>query len=183
MPNNILLNFTELHEAQVAELNNKLPLKTCESYKPADDEHGHHVRVKSPAVLIEISEMSPGDNRGDGRMAFECEMVYHCILSTKTENVELQIRNFAAAIAQTIKNNKFGLGGSVTNPEDIRLYPGLFKSGDKGFESWVVTAKQTVYLGEDNQEPDFLPANALFSFAPDIGLGHEADYQGAIPAQ
>jgi hypothetical protein len=178
MQNNILLNFTDLHDAQITELNKKLPLNTCESYKPADDENGHHVRVKSPAVLIEIAEMSPGENRGDGRMAFECEMVYHCILSTMTKNVELEIRNFAAAVAQTIKNNKFGLGRSVTSSEDIHLYPGLFKSGDKGFESWVVVAKQTVYIGEINQEPDFLPTNALFGFAPEIGLAHEANYIG-----
>lgn len=176
MQDNTITNFTALHDAMVQTLKDRLPLNTCEAYHPAENEEGHHTRVKSPAILVELAECKPGKPVSGGRLAFDCEFVFHCVLSTKTDRVEIEIRNFAAAAALVLKNNRFGLAKSVKAPTDINLYPGVFKPGDKGFESWVVVTNQTVYLGEHSEAYDYLPTELLLGFAPNIGPGHESDY-------
>ncbi|MCP3943462.1 MAG: hypothetical protein GY710_18550 [Desulfobacteraceae bacterium] len=47
-----------------------------------------------------------------------------------------------------------------------------------GIALWVVSWQQTVRLGEDIWKTDFpMPTKLYIGFAPDIGEGHEDDYQ------
>ena len=52
----------------------------------------------------------------------------------------------------------------------------MFKPDEKGFESWVVTWKQTYHLGDVALPPDYLPTDVYMGEAPAVGHGHEDDY-------
>ena len=171
-------DFTLLHQAMIDDIKGKLPsIKTVVAYDPTDENSGgQHQSVKTPAVLIELSEMKPGTSRGDGRQAFECEFILHCILSVKTANVQLEIRNYVAAVAKEVWRNKWGLSGCVELPEDISAYPGVFKAGDKGFESWVVSYSQKIYLGDLPLTTETVPTDVFIGFSPKVGPDNQADY-------
>jgi hypothetical protein len=168
-----LTDLTALHDAQVAIIKAAMPmLQTVEEYKPLQRDS-----VITPALLLEAGEFKPGRRTGDGRTPLKIEFAAHCYLSVRTPNAELEIRNFAAKVCQLLDGQRWGMGDALERPEQIAAFPGAFKPDDKGFECWVVTWEQTAHLGELWQEADFLPQEAFFNEAPDIGLVHQDDYQ------
>jgi len=173
-----LTDFTPLHEAMITALKAKMGyIKTVEAYDPTtESDGGQHSLVKTPAVLIELAELRPGKPLGDGRQAFSCEFIFHCILSTATKNVELEIRNYAAAVARVVYKNRWGFPNAAELPDDIGAYPGVFKPGDKGFESWVVSFRQNVFLGDVDVNQESIPTDVFYSMTPDIGAAHKDDY-------
>lgn len=174
-----LTDFTPLHEAMITALKSRMSyIQTVEAYDPTtESDGGQHSLVKTPAVLIELAELRPGKSLGDNRQAFSCEFIFHCILSTATKNVELEIRNYAAAVAKVVYRQRWGFAEAVEHPDDIGAYPGVFKPGDKGFESWVVSFRQNVYLGEVEVNQDAIPSEVFYSMAPEIGAAHKDDYK------
>ncbi|MCF1457749.1 MAG: hypothetical protein LPH21_09355 [Shewanella sp.] len=171
--NDSLTDFTALHEAMTEDIGKAMPmLRTVKAYNSLKRE-----QVNTPAVLIEAGEMKPGTRLTGGRLAVNVEFIAHCMLSVKTPNVELEIRNFAGKLMQHVAQNRWGLGESVEAPTELSAFPGSFKPDDHGYESWVVTWSQTVHLGEVWQEADFLPAKVWLGEAPNIGAGHEDDYK------
>ena len=163
-----LTDFTPLHEAMITALKTNITyIKTVEAYDPTtENEGGQHSVVKTPAVLIELAELKPGKPLGDGRQAFSCEFIFHCILSTATKNVELEIRNYAAAVAKVVYRNRWGFSEAAELAGDISAYPGVFKPGDKGFESWVVSFRQNVYIGDVEVNEEAIPSEVFFGMAP-----------------
>lgn len=49
------------------------------------------------------------------------EFYAHCVLSVKTDNVALEVRNFAARLMQEIDGNTWGLGEFAEHEPDCRL--------------------------------------------------------------
>ena len=181
--NNSINDFTALHQAMIYEIKAKVPsVKTVVAYDPTDTENGgQRQAVKTPAVLIELAEMKPGATISGNRQTFGCEFILHCVLSVKTPNVQIEIRNYAAAVAKVVFRNRWGLSHSVENPSDISAYQGVFKPGDKGFESWVVGYTQKVHLGDVALNTDIAPSDVYIGFAPDIGPANQADYTKVTP--
>lgn len=182
MSDTALTDFTVLHESMCDELRNKMPfLNTVEAYDPTV-EKGHFACVSTPAVLIEMVEMKPASRVSDERKPFDCEFIFHCILSSRTKNVQLEIRNLAAYVAGIVDLNRWGLAGAVTAPKGLGAYAGAFKKGDHGFESWVVSMTQKLYLGQMSTDNFTIPHDIYLGEAPRVGAGHESDYEKLTPA-
>ena len=165
--------LTALHDAMVEHFKAQMPwLNTVDAYKP----QALGVSVVSPAVLLEVVAMRPGRRVSNGKTPVELELAAHCILSVTTQRVEIEVCNFAALAVQFIDKNRWGLGEEVEAPTEVDAYPGMFKPDEKGFESWVVTWKQTYHLGDVALPPDYLPTDVYMGEAPAVGHGHEDDY-------
>lgn len=166
-------DFETLHDAIVAQIKAKMPmLKTVKSYDPTERD-----AIKTPALLLELVEMKPGRKVGDGRLPITAEFAAHCLLSVKTERVDVEIRNFAAKMLQVVNGSKWGLADSVERPEALGAFPGMFKPDDKGFESWIVVWEQTLHLGDIWENADFLPNDVYVGEAPEIGLANQDKYE------
>lgn len=181
-----LKDFTELHDAIEAELRALLPqLDTVALYDPTDIVPGQTLTINTPAVLIELTEATPGRAITGGRIPWKCEIALHCILSKKTDCLPLAVRNLAAMVAQVVSNQhrapvdpdeeplilagrqSWGLGQKGVEPvpiDSIAMYPGAFKPGkggnDKvvGYDSMIITFDQAVHLGDLlNDPPEFTP--------------------------
>ncbi len=148
-------------------------LNTVELYDPLK-----HNRIVTPAALIENVEMDviKGEVISGGRLPITLQFAVHCCLSTITEGVELEIRKFAAKMLKVVNKNRWGLS-NVKDPTELAAFPGMFKPDNKGYESWVVTWKQTIHLGDVWEGKDFLPQEVYLSAAPNIGKAHKDDYQ------
>lgn len=132
-------------------------------------------KIKTPAVLIELVDMKTGQRNTGGKVAVNVEFVAHCILSFKTENVSVEVANFAAAFLLLLHQQKWGLS-FVEYPQDQSASLGMFKPDSDGFESMAVSWVQPCHIGDEWVLPDDMPDGAFFSFAPEIGLAHQDDY-------
>jgi hypothetical protein len=166
-------DLTLIHEAQVACIKKAMPmLKQVDDYAPELLEG--KTLVTSPAVLLEAVQIKPGKKVSGGRFALTIEFAAHCILSMKTEKVQLEIRNFAARVLQIVNENRWGLE-YAKQPAELSAFPGMF-SEKLGFESWVVSWEQEFHLGEVNLGDDWLPTDVYMGEAPNIGAAHQDDY-------
>lgn len=150
-------------------------LKTVAEYDPVDT---HSKTIKTPAVLLELVEIRPAGRVTGGRTPVELSWSAHCVLSSATDKVQREVRNFAAQVLRLVDGNSWGLGSAVTRAAELEAFPGMFKPGDKGFESWIVNWKQTAHLGGTWELPVDGPADEVFvGEFPNIGPGHEGDYK------
>ena len=135
-------------------------------------------QVKTPAVLLEMESGEEGQDLGDDRTALRCQFALHCVLGFKTEDIGLAVRDFSSQVFVLLKDNQFGLGRDVSRPENINISPGEFKPGAAGYESWCVTWEQTIFLGSSAwDDTGVVPETVMLGIAPDIGFGHEPDYE------
>lgn len=170
------IDLEKLHDGILAAIRNRFGarLKTVCAYDPVDPDFSD---IKTPAVLLELAEMSPGGRTSGGRSAVALGFTAHCMLSAKTEDVQIQVRNFAAQILRLVDGNHWELADMVERPSGLEAFPGMFTPGEKGFESWVVNWKQTVHLGDSWELPDDGPPRGVFaSMVPLIGLAHKHQY-------
>ena len=169
-------DLTRVHEAMEAAIRQQVPqARTVEAYKP-----GAGV-IKTPAVLLEAIEIKPGGKLSGGRLAIKVEFAAHCCLSVQTDNVELEVRNFAVKMLQVVHKNIWGLDGVAEPPQELAAYQGMFKPDDDGFDSWVVSWEQTFHLGDGWSEKDFLPRDVFIGEAPRIGKDHQDEYRQVAP--
>ena len=140
--------------------------------------------IPTPAALIQIAEMGEGQDIGDDRCPLMVGVSVHCVLSTETPDVQLQIRNFAAQVIRLVRRQLFGLAGAVSRPIDLDAMPGAVKEGSDevpGFESWVVEFNQTLYLGESVWKPEGVtPSRVYIGISPEIGIDHEPEYEQVV---
>ncbi len=166
-------NLSLIHDAQVTCIKEALPmLKQVDAYAPELLEG--EAAITSPAVLLEAVQIKPGRKVSGGRLALTIEFAAHCVLSMKTEKVQLEIRNLAARVLQIVNENRWGLEYAI-HPVDLSAFPGVF-SKRLGFESWVVSWEQEFHLGEVKLGDSWLPTRVYIGEAANIGAEHEDDY-------
>ena len=162
-------------------------LNTVSAYFPKNDNENkpnQGILIKTPAALIDIEMLDGVNEIGDGRDSIQCHVSIHCVLGSQTENLQQQLRNFSAEMMQQIKNKRFGTCHLAGHAEEITALPGYFKKEKTGYDSWVVSFIQSIYLGEVDQPwgtgVDFIPQEVFFSRAPEIGLEHIDDYRQVV---
>lgn len=176
-----LKDFTELHQGIENELRDKIPqLDTVALYDPTEIEPGQFYKINTPAVLIELAEATPGRAITGGPLPWKCEFALHCILSSKTKELPLAVRNLAAMVAQVVQRQHWGLaerGVEMVPTDSISMYPGAFKPGkggnDKafGYDSMIITFDQVVHIGDLlNDPPEFLPGEIEIGGDYDVGV-------------
>ncbi|WP_067517847.1 hypothetical protein [Endozoicomonas ascidiicola] len=136
--------------------------------------------VNSPGVLFSIENMAldASDQTGRTGIILDCNLT--CVLSIKTDRVQVQIRQFAAELVRLVEQkglSHWGLGNACTKPGNVNSQPALYSPEKSGFESWAVTWSQTFYIGGPTVEPMPLPERIYASKAPDIGTPAKPDYQ------
>lgn len=136
-------------------------------------------KLKTPALLVDIESMQPGDDHGDEKLALNLSVTVHCILGIKTAHVQRAVRDMAAEVMATLRWQKLDASGLVSAfPVIGESMPGTFRSGEHGYESQQVRFTHAVYIGASVWESNLtLPDEVLISMSPDIGIPHESDYQ------
>lgn len=127
-------------------------LETVQAYLPdmQSTDPASGLTINTPALLVEIEKTSQGQNLGDGRTAVECHLAIHCILGVATPSLQRALRNFGVEVQRLLTADGYCLGSVVKagQPEDLTGMPGWWqKGGAGGYDSWVVTFDQTLWIG------------------------------------
>lgn len=136
--------------------------------------------IDTPAALIEIEQLNDSwEDDIDERGAVLCSVVIHCILSTKTENLQRELWNFSAELMRGMRKHGFGLVDSESGgkPEMIQSLPGRFDNSEAGYDSRSVVFEQVVFLGEKTWQPAPDIQRVFWSLAPEIGAAHQTKYE------
>ena len=134
---------SEYYNTLVKGLNDKLKEVEIKSYAKFNYES-----VEGIQAYIEISGFNSGSFEAQGRNTQHLKVDIHCLVSEAVEDNDLRAMDLASAIAIVAHNNFWGLGDAVEAPENIHANEGMAAKGSKGFEGWLVSFSQTVYLGE-----------------------------------
>lgn len=120
--------------------------------------------INTPALILEIERLaSVSDDRGDGRDALRCGVLVHCILGSQTPNLQIELRNFAAEVMRWLSNSSnWPACGSIEPIEELDALPGRWKQGQSGYDSFVVTFDQVVYLGDNPLFTAAAPVQEVF---------------------
>lgn len=134
-----------------------------------------------PALLLDFTEfesVEDEDDRGTGQLPVRCRMEARVILPFNAAKAKTWARTMAAAIASWLRLKRFTAEGVRTEPARvIGAYRDDFAGQDR-YVVWRVEWTQVIQIGTSIYAESPLPAPGIwFSFAPDIGLGHEPDYK------
>ncbi|SKA72246.1 hypothetical protein SAMN02745130_01012 [Thiothrix eikelboomii] len=140
-------------------------LETVQAYlneQTADLDAG--LIINTPALILEIERLgSVSDERGDGRDALRCGVLVHCILGSQTPHLQIELRNFSAEVMRWLSNSsKLHACGQVEPIEELDALPGRWKQGQAGYDSFVVTFCQVVYLGDSPLFTAAAPVQKVF---------------------
>lgn len=180
MTGEVLDNLRQLHEAILADLREHYldRVQTIAAYDPfPDPEDQDRQPLVTPALLIEIDAINPGADDGTDRQPLLLNIAVHAVLSFRTADVQLELREFAADVLAHARHNRWGLYGAVQEPAALSAQPGEFRPGLSGFDSWRVAWEQTVFVGPSAWTATGLtPTEVWFSTVPEIGTAHVDDY-------
>ncbi len=169
---NYISSLDEFHHAVLDTLKNSFgdKVKTISAYKNDD----HH--IVTPSIFFDITEIRYGSSRDD-RLPVELSCLLLITLSNEFENVDMQIRNFAVETIKVIEDANFGLTKTATIPANIVATPEHPIPEKPATTSFSVTWTQTIHLERETRTETPIPCRVFVGFDPDIGKGHEKDYE------
>jgi len=190
------INLTQLHDAIVADIQAAFPsFQTVQFYRgEGEDDGAERKSVPYPACLLELTEFEhiPDDDPGTEQIAVMASFEAEIIISFRTDRPKHAVRLLAANLAAWLHKRRWNDASNPGKkiPTGEALVGGAYKDDFTGrgagqrdadlpqFEIWRVEWQQRLHLGTGvwNDEGT-TPGNPVYSWVPDIGIGHEDDYQ------
>lgn len=180
MSADVLESLRELHDAIVADLADHYQdrVLTVAAYDPVPDAEGQErVPVVTPAILLELEAIDHGEDDGTDRQPLRLTWVAHCVLSFRTAQLQIELREFATSVLARVRHNRWGFYGAVQEPTALSAQPAEFRPGLDGFEVWIARWEQLVYVGPDVWSGEgILPTEVWLGWSPHIGTAHVDEY-------
>lgn len=136
--------------------------------------------VRVPAVYLELTEIEPLGNPGDGRVSADVRFEAYCLVDPTAPRAELACRDLAARVILALHAVPRPLPDHghlrLVRAGDASLRTGLNNRGDlDGYTMWMVEFGMELLLGE--LEPELpTPTEIWLGIAPDISPPHVDDY-------
>lgn len=157
--------------------------KTVQFYR----EEGERAPLKEselPALLLELTELEPNyeDDPGTEQLSVIARFEARIIVGFRTTQAKIETAKLAGAVgAYMRKFSRFhGVMGCPVTVDSIvpdSFYPELDR-----YEVWRVDFSCIAWLGETVWDNDgTTPSEPVYSWSPNIGIGHDDDYEDAIP--
>ncbi|WP_253306638.1 hypothetical protein [unidentified bacterial endosymbiont] len=135
-----LISLASLHQAIVHGLQCKLKAPVWIAAYPAIQR-----TLALPAVLIELTELEPGDDPGTGETALVAHLQARVMVDPNQPQAELSVRKLAAQVAVALTHEQWGL--PITQAKLSRMGEALIKSDLEGYLAWSVEWSHELHLG------------------------------------
>ncbi len=172
-------NLRQIHDAIIDDLTERYRdrVYTIMSYDMWPDDDGQDPQpIITPAIILELDAIDPGDDDGTDRQSLMLTWSAHCIISIRTQDMQIELREFAADVLSHVRHNRWGLGSAVSPPEDLVAIPDEFIPENAGYESWIAQWRQQSYVGSDFWA-GVAPKEVYLGIAPRIGADYVDDYR------
>lgn len=177
-----LISLRQYHESVVADLGAHYGEKiaTIAAYELFAERATQTRRaIATPAILLGIEEIDSADADEDGtdRQPLRLMCTADCILSDRTADLDLELRELTRDLLARVRHNRWGLRSAVRKPEALSAQPAEFAPEHPGYGAWRVIWEQLVYIGADTWagtgDP---PTDVYLGYPPFIGDGFEDHY-------
>lgn len=156
--------LTTLHEAITRTISERMPKVL---HVEAFPELAAEVRV--PALLFGLTDMTLGDNPGDGKTVVMGRFQSCILVDATRDKASLQAAILAAQMAVVLNGQYWGVDFILGPPEHIHAQPEAPTKELEQFVMWSVQWIQNFELGElDWPWPDQPPGALLFGFNEDV---------------
>lgn len=171
---NTEVTLDKVHDGILAAIRAQFPaLRTVDAYRL------DRKSLPTPACLVELTEMEAdmADDPGTEQLAVMARFEARFVLPFRqgAKNARLEVRKLAAAFAAFARLNRWGC--PIGPAEVLGAFPDDFDPELDQFEVWRVEWQQVIHLGSTVWKDDGVVPVPVASWSPDIGPGHEADYQ------
>lgn len=168
------ITLDQVHAGIVNAIRAQFPdLQTVEAYR-LDRKH-----LPVPACLVELVELesAPDLDPGTEQLAVQARFEARLVIGFRqgAANPKLEIRKLAAAVAAFARLKRWGC--PIGPAKVIGAYPDDFDPELDQFECWRVEWTNVLHLGSTVWKDGGATPEPVFSWAPDIGPGHEPDYR------
>jgi len=171
------LDLKDLHDAIVAAIAGQFPaLQTVEAYR----EETERTQLPTPACLVELFELevSAADDPGTEQLALMARFEARLVLGYREMAAKIEVRRLAAALAQFVLRQRWGLGPNVGPAEILGCYPDDFDPRLDQYEVMRVEWQQLVRIGTDVWSGEGVPVeNVRYAWAPRIGPPFVDEYR------
>ncbi|HKY46145.1 MAG TPA: hypothetical protein VJM50_23845 [Pyrinomonadaceae bacterium] len=175
---NTEVDLQALHEAIRSQIAAAFPsFKTVEFYRDDEDE-----KMPTPACLLHMTEAEPAPEQdaGTGQWPALLRFEAHIIMAHRSDVTPIEIRKAATAVATWLHLRRWGPATPTDPCAVIACEPDEFAPNLDKFKVWRVEWVNMAMLGVSAWHNDgTIPDDALYSWSPEIGIGHEDDYQYA----
>lgn len=166
------MTLTAAIDAVVARLRDAMPdVPTVSADPPPQTQRA----VRVPAVYVQLTELEPLGNPGDGRVSADARFEALCLVDPNTPRSELACRELAARVILALH--------AVPRPLPGHGHLRLVRAGDadfrpelEGYRLWQVEFGMELLLGDLEPAPP-APTEIWLGVAPDVGAPHVADYE------
>ncbi|WP_223432551.1 hypothetical protein [Pseudomonas sp. GL-B-26] len=158
-------DLTTLHDAITATLSAAMPkVLHVEAFPELDS------KVRTPALLYGLTDMSPGTDRGEGKTALVGRFQSCILIDADRPKASLQAAILAAQMTVALKDQMWGLEFVTGPPEHIHAQPEAPTKELEQFVMWSVQWVQNFELGELVWLwPDEPPGSLVFDIEPGDG--------------
>ena len=168
---NTEITLDALHDAIIAAIRSHYP--TLETVADYPDER---VRVTTPACLIELADLDPGEtDPGTGQQAVLARFQARIIIGFREPATKRAVRTLAASFIAFMRGQRWGL--PVGPARFVSAGPDEFSPELDQYEAWLIEWEQTLHLGQTVWRDGGTPPTQIYlGYSPRIGPPHEADY-------
>jgi hypothetical protein len=183
MDRNTNVDLDALHDAIVSDIKAAFPdLQTVEFYR-TEERKGGNAGLPLPAMILDLTEFeaTPEIDPGTDQLAVNARFEAEIIFGFRTPNVKREIRKFSAAFAAWLRLKRWT--GVRTGPAYVgSICRSDFNPELDQYEVWCVEWMQEIHLGDTVWTNDgTVPNQVLVGWSPNIGIGHESDYEQVAP--
>lgn len=128
--------------------------------------------VRTPALLlsVEMQETLSDDDDGTDRQPLRLTCNLDCILSARTAELDLELREFARDVMARVRHNRWGLHGAVRVPDGISARPATLDPEQDGYGVMRVSWQQLAYCGTSAWDGAGTPPDTVYiGRAPWVG--------------
>lgn len=171
------VDLKALHDAICAAIAAQFPaLRTVEAYR----EEVERTTLATPACLVELFELeaSAENDPGTEQLAMMARFEARLVLGYREADAKIEARRLAAAVAQFVLRQNWGLGPSVDRAAVLGCYPDDFDPRLDQYEVMRVEWEQLIRVGTDVWSGEGVPVTDVrYSWVPRVGLPFEAEYR------
>ncbi|HEY0288560.1 MAG TPA: hypothetical protein VGC62_16375 [Pseudomonas sp.] len=114
-------------------------------------------RIHLPALFLELAELEPGTDPGNGRVGLVCRFDAYLIVAAELARHHHQAAQLATQLAVFLRAQYWGLN-DVDAAEFVQAGPDWTKPELDSYTVWKVEWTQQIYLGEEQWPwPDVAP--------------------------
>lgn len=176
------VDFDQLHDVIEEKLRAQFPVFKLVQFYRDEEERKAPTAKELPALFLELTSFEIDDqgDMGTEQLPLIARFEARIIDTFNQRRAKINVRKLAAGVALYIFQNKhftqlgkYGVG--VSSVEDI-LEDAFFPELDR-FEVWRVDFSTQIVVGENVWAESGVTPTPVFSYSPEIGLGHEDKYQ------